>query len=245
MSIQNQAVCGGSARKLFAPLFRARWQSMQNIVNDSAYLSCVPKGYQTYYYAFIQQWIYWSQGFVPQLHCSDFFSVGMGYTICDIYASECMAGGYRYNSYDQSAKDFIDQWDSEKGTEVYASAFFMQNAGGNSILALTPKDGDIYMSVYPIDRVFFQIGRTGKITNIQILNRFTAGESVFYAREHRMMYRGKRYYKVDVAPGTIVTAPTWSRASLPEVPKIVLDQWVECYGNIKCRRTFVLSACTT
>ena len=100
----HQALCGGMAGRLFAPMFKQRFQNMQNIVNDSSFLSLVPSGYQTYYRAFIQQWTYWAQGFVPMLHTSDFFSTGMGYTVCDIFAKECMAGGYRFNSKNPEAK---------------------------------------------------------------------------------------------------------------------------------------------
>lgn len=232
MAENYQACVGGAARKLFAPMFRQRWQNMQNIVNNSAFLSFIPEGYKTYYTAFIRPWLDWAQGFVPQLHRYDFFSTGMGYTVCDIYARECMAGGYRFVSADAAAKDFAESWDDDRLIDIFNQMFFFSNAGGNAILVLTPADGEIYPAVYPIDRVVFQIGRRNKITKATIYNRFTAGETCYYTRERRLTVGGVNYYRVDIAKGTLVTAPTWGSEALPSVPDIVIEQWRDCYGNI-------------
>lgn len=233
MAQNYQALCGGAARKLFAPMFRQRWQNLQNIVNNSTFLSFIPEGYQTYYTAFIRPWLDWAQGFVPQLHRYDFFSTGMGYTVCDIYAKECMAGGYRFVSTDMLAKEFAEQWDDDRLVDVFNQMYFFANAGGNAILALTPVNGEVYPCVYPIDRVVFQIGRRGRITNATIYNRFTAGETCYYTRERRRMLGGKNYYRVDIAKGTLVTAPTWGSDALPSVPFVVAAQWADCYGDIQ------------
>ncbi len=171
MAQSYQALAGGDARKAFAPLFRARWQNMQNIVNNTVFTSLVPKGYQTYYTAFIRQWLDWAQGFVPQLHRYDFFSTGMGYTVCDIFTKECMSGGYRFVSTDGGLKKFIESWDNDNLNDVFNRMFFFSNAGGNALLALTPANGELYANVYPIDRVVFQIGRRGEITQAVIFNR--------------------------------------------------------------------------
>lgn len=233
MAQNYQALCGGAARKLFAPMFRQRWQNLQNIVNNSTFLSFIPEGYQTYYTAFIRPWLDWAQGFVPQLHRYDFFSTGMGYTVCDIYAKECMAGGYRFVSTDMLAKEFAEQWDDDRLVDVFNQMYFFANAGGNAILALTPVNGEVYPSVYPIDRVVFQIGRRGRITNATIYNRFTAGETCYYTRERRRVMGGTNYYRVDIAKGTLVTAPTWGTDALPSVPFAVTAQWADCYGDIQ------------
>lgn len=232
MAQSYQALCGGSARKLFAPMFRARWQSMQNIVNNSTFLSFIPEGYKTYYTAFIRQWLDWAQGYVPQLHRYDFFSTGMGYTVCDIFTKECMSGGYRFTSSNPELKEFIEQWDSDDLNDIFNKMFFFANAGGNAILCLTPVNGELYPSVYPIDRVIFQIGRSKKITEATIFNRFVAGDSTYYVREHRILLKGKGYYKVDISPGTLVTAPTWGTDALPDIPSKVITQWESCYGSI-------------
>lgn len=229
-----QAVGGGtSARKLFAPMFRARWQNMQNIVNNSTFLSFVPKGYLTYYTAFIRQWLDWAQGFVPQLHRYDFFSTGMGYTVCDIFTKECMAGGYRFVSPSPELKAFVEDWDDDNLNDIFNKMFFFSNAGGNAILCLTPVDGELVPSVFPIDRVVFQIGRRKKITRALLFNRFIAGETTYYTREHRIAHNGRNYYKVEVAAGTLVTAPTWGSGALKEVPAIIREQWHDCYGDIQ------------
>lgn len=226
------ACINAPSRKLFAPLFRARWQSMQNIVNDTAFLDLVPSGYKTYYIAYIRQWIQWSTGFVLQLHKTDFFSTGMGYTVCDLITRECMSGGFRLHSDNEDTKAFMEQWCKDDLNNVFNRMFFHANAGGNAILVLTPVDGELYPSVYPINRVVFQTGRTGKITQIMILNRFIAGETVYYAREIRQMMDGKAYYKVELADGTLVTSPSWKGHGLQKVPDLISSQWEACYGNI-------------
>ena len=48
MQNYSTATVNCPARKLFAPLFRARRQNMQNIVTDSVYLSQIPPAYRTY-----------------------------------------------------------------------------------------------------------------------------------------------------------------------------------------------------
>lgn len=233
MANNYQALCRSPARKIFAPLFRARWQNMQNIVNESAFISMIPGEYKTYYIAYIQQWLEWAQGYVPQLHRYDFFSTGMGYTVCDIFTKECMSGGYRFVSGSPKLKAFIENWDNDQLNDIFNRMFFNSNAGGNALLCITPVDGHLYPTVYSIDRAFFQIGKGGKITQAVLLNRFVAGKTVYYVREFRMERKGKRYYKAEIANGTLVTSPTWTGAPLKEVPEEVEGQWQNCYGNIK------------
>ncbi len=229
----STALCNAPSRKIFAPMFRARWQYMQNIVNDSVFIDLVPEGYKTYYQAFIQQWGYWASGFVPQLHKSDFFSTGMGYTVCDIFTKECMSGGFRIESEDDELKAFLEKWSKPELNNVFNRMFFFSNAVGNAMLVTTPICGEIYASVYPVNRVVFQIGRNGKISSCLILNRFVAGETVYYAREWRMMWKGEPYWRVELAKGTLVTSPTWSGQPIGEVPDKIKAQWMYCYGNIK------------
>lgn len=232
MAEQTVALCNAPSRKIFAPFFRARWQNLQNIVNDSVFYSMVPEPYLTYYQAYIRQWIQWSQGFVPMLHRQDFFSTGMGYTVCDIFTRECMSGGFRFASKNAGLKQFIENWAEGDLTNIFNKMFFFANAGGNAFLALTPINGDIFPSVVPINRMFFQIGRNGKVSEAIIFNRFTAGETAYYAREHRMFYEGKPYYRVELAKGTIVTCPSFRTSSFDIVPDEIEMQWKYAYGNI-------------
>ena len=228
------AVINAPSRKIFRPMFRARWQNMQNIVNDSAFIDMIPEPYVSYYIAFIQQCLQWSRGFVPMLHRSDFFSTGMGYTVCEIFSRECTSGGFRIESVDKDLQKFMEQWaKNDNFTEDLAQLFFDTNAGGNALLVLTPVNGDAYASVYPINRCFFQIGRNGKVSKATLLNRFTAGETAYYAKETRLYLNGKAYYRVRLGKGTLVVSPTWNSASCDEVPEEVQAQWEFNYGDIK------------
>lgn len=228
------AVRNAPSRKVFSSLFRARWQNMQNIINDSAFVDMIPEPYLSYYLAYIRQWLQWSTGFVPMLHRQDFFSTGMGYTVCDIFTRECMSGGYRLTSSDGKVKDFVESWaDSNDLASVLNKMFFFANAGGNAILCLTPIAGKLYPSVLPVNRLIFQIGRRGEITDALILNRFTAGQTAFYAKERRILFKGKAYWKVTLGRGTIVTSPSWGTEKITEVPAQISSQWEYAYGHIK------------
>lgn len=227
------ALAKAPSRKVFAPYFKGRWQNAQNIINDSVYINLIPPGYKTYYQAFIQQWEQWSRGFVPALHKQDFFSTGMGYTVCDVMTRQLMSGGYRLHSNDPKTKAFIEQWHKDDLNNIFNKMFFFANSVGNAILILTPVDGELYASVLPTNRVVFQIGRTGRITQAMLLNRFIAGNSVYYTREIRIEHNGVPYYKVDIAEGTLATSPTWNGVSMSTVPPHIESQWKYCYGSIK------------
>ena len=238
----NTACINAPSRKLFAPMFKARWQNMQNIVNDSAFIDLMPESYLTYYMAFTRQCLQWASGFVPALHRQDFFSTGIGYTVVDILARECMNGGYRFESADKELLNRMEHWkkDVNLDNELYRM-FWNSNAGGNAFIALTPNDGEIYPVVYPVNRCpKFAVNRRGIITSAFILNRFTAGETAYYTKEIRLLLKGKPFYKVVLAKGTLVTSPTWTGSTLKTVPDEISEQFEYTYGEIELNTWYKL-----
>ena len=229
----NTAISRAPSRKIFAPMFRARWQNMQNIVNDSVYIDKVAGPYKTYYIAFIQQWLQWARGFVPQLHQKDFFSTGIGYTSCDLLTKLCMAGGYRLHASSEDTQKFIEKWQKDELMNTFNEMFFEANAGGNSLLVITPINNELYPFVIPINRATFQIGRTGKVTNTRILNRFVAGETAYYAEEIRAIKNGVAYWRVRLACASPILSPSWGQNWLKKVPDAIAEQWEYNYGNIQ------------
>lgn len=230
----NTACINAPSRRLFAPMFRARWQNMQNIVTDSAFIEMIPEPYLTYYMAYTRQCLQWASGFVPSLHRQDFFSTGIGYTVVDILARECLNGGYRFESADKELVNRIEHWKKAARLDnVFYSMFWHANAGGNSLVALTPNNGELYATAYPVNRVTFQINRKNVVTRAVILNRFTCGETAYYAKETRLMLKGKPYYKVALAKGTMVTSPTWRGDTLKIVPDEIAEQFEYTYGEIE------------
>ena len=232
---QTQTACvNAPSRKLFAPMFRARWQNMQNIVNDSAFIDLIPEPYLTYYMAFTRQCLQWASGFVPSLHRQDFFSTGIGYTVIDILARECMSGGYRFESADKDLLNRMEHWKKAVNLDSeFYRMFWNSNAGGNAFIALTPNDGEVYPVIYPVNRCpKFTVNRRNIVTSAFILNRFTAGETAYYAKEIRLMLKGRPYYKVVLARGTMVTSPVWQGGLLKSVPDEIAEQFAYTYGNI-------------
>lgn len=234
------ALTSGPARKIFAPMFKARWQNMQNIVVDSVYIDRVPAAYKTYYIAFIQQWLQWSRGFVPQLHQKDFFSTGIGYSICDLLTKMCMSGGYRIECANDDTQKIMEKWQKDDLINVLNEMFFETNAGGNSLIVLTPVNNELYPFVVPINRATFQIGRTGDVTSARILNRFIAGDTAFYAEEIRGISNGKAYWIVKLANASPLLSPSWGENWLDKVPDSISEQWRYCYGDIKPGKLYIL-----
>lgn len=222
------------SRTLFAPYFRARWQNMENIINDSTFFSMIPEPYVSYYRAYIQQWLQWSTGFVPMLHRSDFFATGMGYTVCDLFARECMSGGFRIDSRDEETTDFMATW-GEPLSDIFNQMYFFSNAGGNAILSITPVDGELRAGVKPINRVLFTIGKNGEIDSAVLLNRFVGGaDEIYYARETRVLLEDKPYYKVELALSSgLSTSPNWNTNFVKEVPLNIAGIWKATYGDIE------------
>lgn len=223
------------SRRVFAPYFKARWQNLQNIVNDTVFFSQVPARFLSYYRTYIQQWLDWARGFVPQLHRGDFFSTGMGYTVCDIFARECMSGGWRINCKNDKTSKFLEKWTNERFEHLLNKMFFYSNAGGNALLVLTPVDGDIYPSVLPANRFFFDIGRSGRITCASLYNRFSTDEDGYYAMEIRMTVGKASYYIVELHKGTKQSlSPNWNtEQGLRKVPNDARAQWEYNYGDIQ------------
>ena len=238
----NTACINAPSRKLFAPMFKARWQNMQNVVNDSAFIDLIPEPYLTYYMAFTRQCLQWASGFVPALHRQDFFSTGTGYTVIDILARECMNGGYRFESADKDLLNRMEHWKKAVNLDSeFYRMFWNSNAGGNAFIALTPNDGEVYPVIYPVNRCpKFAVNRRGIITSAFILNRFTAGETAYYAKEIRLLLKGKPFYKVVLAKGTLVTSPTWTGSTLKTVPDEIAEQFEYTYGEIELNTWYKL-----
>lgn len=242
----NTACINAPSRKLFAPMFRARWQNMQNVVNDSAFIDLIPEPYLTYYMAFTRQCLQWARGFVPSLHRQDFFSTGIGYTVIDILARECMNGGYRFESADKELLNRMEHWEKDvKLDNVFYTMFWHSNSGGNAFMVLTPNGGELYPTAYPVNRCIPQINRRNVAVRAFILNRFTAGETAYYAKEIRLMLKGKPFYKVVLAKGTLVTSPTWTGNTLKEVPDEIVEQFEYTYGEIELNTWYKLPECLT
>lgn len=238
----NTAVINAPSRKLFAPMFRARWQNMQNIVNDSAFINLIPEPYKTYYMTFTRQCLQWSRGFVPSLHSKDFFSTGMGYTVCEILTRECLRGGYRIESINDEVQAFMENWEQSTSfaNELYRM-FFFTVSGGNSLFVLTPCDGEVHATAYPCDRYIATINRKEKVSACEILNRFTSGDICYYAREQRQVLNGEGYYKVQIATGGgIATSPSWGTDFVRELPKDIKEAFSEVYGSIEINKWYKL-----
>lgn len=244
---QQSAAPRGNAFKVFAPYFKARWQNMQNIVTDNVFFSQMPWQWQAYQKAYVQQWAEWSRGFVLRLHRRDMFSIGLGYTICEILTKECMKGGFRFDGKDPAAVKFANDWKTAVDLEEGAAKGFMNaNRVGNNILRLNPVIGGGQKESYPtehgVDSCFFEIDRKGEIVRAIFLDYLAADtiggqDTSFYAVETRQVYKGVGYRKVEVfRNGGTVTAPALQKDGLNSVKfeqfgENLKSRWLDLYGE--------------
>lgn len=245
----TSAISKNTARKIFMPYFRARRQNMQGIQDDSIFISMLPQQYQTYYTAYVSQWNQYAKGFVWGLHSKDFFSTGMGYTVCDIMVREITNGGYRFSSKDESLSNDIQMWADETGfDEVVEQAFWWANAVGNSLLKLTPIAGSkqVYAEAYPITRCMFNINKRGQVTQAKFINRFMTGGvkgKTYLAVEHRILLNGIPYYKVDLKNYSAQVQQLEIGADIVDFETLeasAKESFRSSYGNINIREWYKL-----
>lgn len=236
----EQAINDIASRRIYQPYFKARWQNMQNMVNDSVFYTKAPAPYLTYYTAFIKQWMQWATGFVPMLHKEDFFSTGLAYTCCCIFETECMAGGFRLNSSSRNLIALIKK--TYNLYDKFSEAFFWANAGGNAFFCLTPVNGTLKLRVIPINRIIFSISNDDSVNSAELYNSFvTASDRTFYTRELRCIYNGNSYYKVELYEGgPNATAPAFGGSYLKEIPLEAKDAFFDAYGAIELNTWYKL-----
>lgn len=228
-----------ASTQIFAPYFRARYQNMQNIINDSQIISFVPKQFTTYYTTYIRQWLQWSTGFVPMLHRNEFFSTGIGATIVKVMVRELMNGGYRFEGQDRLSRQEVQEWAKKNNFDnLLSEAFWNSNAVGNAFLKLTPVNGELVPSVFSSARMYVEIDRTGNVSKAICLNRFitnTVDSNSYWAKEERVMDNGVAYYRVLVGKqGGMVTSPSWEfNPNFSVIPENLVDEWNTTYGEIE------------
>lgn len=233
-------------RKTFRSYFNYRWQNMQNIVPSGLLFNKMPKSWQTYYNTFIKQWSEWAKGFVPQLHKGDFFTIGIGKTVCDILARECISGKFRF---DGDGSDFVSRWAKDNNLdEKVAEGFWQAIAVGNCIPRLNVVAGttDIYPTMHSIESTFFEVNRKGEVIRARFydcLSGSSLGEKSYFTVEDRVMFNGLPFYKVQLYrnDGTI-TVPSWNTTqSIEQIKDILLkSQFGDCYGNIELNKWYKL-----
>lgn len=247
--MSSTAITKNIARKIFAPYFRARRQNMQGIQSDAIFTTMLPQQYQTYYTSYINQWDQYSKGYVLGLHSSDFFSVGMGYTVCDVFRRECTNGGFRFSSKNDNVSNEIQDWSDIMGFEdTVEQAFFFANAVGNSILKLTPIAGSkqVYAEAYPVTRATFNINKRGHITQAMFINRFMTGGvrgKAYLAIENRAILDDVPYYKVELRQYNAQVQQLEIGAKVVDYNTVEQDakeSFESSYGNIKINTWYKL-----
>lgn len=230
----------------FAPYFTARWQNFQNIVSRATFFSNMPSEWITYQNAYVRQWEEWASGFVLALHRGDFFSTGMGKTVCDILVKECLRGSYRFDSADADASKRVSQWAEENRMDgLVMNGFYFANRIGNAILRLNIKrdTAELYPTIHPVNRTYFQVDRKGQVVKARFYDLIADGttkDDKYFVVEDRVWYNETPYYRVNVYRFTgIATNPELDQpkhSKITSVDKLSVgakSTFTDLYGDIK------------
>lgn len=240
-NIISAAPSGNPLRRYFSRYFRARWQNYQNVVTNDVFFSQMPPAWLTYQQTYVRQWDEWTRGFVLQLHKGDFFSVGMGKTVCDILTRECTKGRFRFDGQYRPAVDFVTTWaQASQFSNLVSEGFMNANRLGNNILRLNAvaEAGECYPSVHSVDRTFFEVNRKQGIIRARFLDYLSANTvdgSNYYCIEDRVFFEGAPYYCVRILEqkGT-VTNPTFDlyKKGLSKLDFFTQSRFADLYGDI-------------
>lgn len=248
-NIKDAAPVGCPTGTLFAPFFKARWQNFQNIVSRATFFTNMPTEWITYQNVYVRQWEEWASGFVLALHRDNFFSTGMGKTVCDILVKECMRGSYRFDSVDADASKRVSAWAEENQMEsVIMNGFYYANRIGNAILRLNVNTdtNEIYPTIHPVNRTYFQVNRKGQVVKARFFDLLADGTTEndkYVVVEDRIWLEDAPYYRINVyrfsgtatnpelqAKGNKVRDLKWLRTNARDVltdlyGEISLDTW--------------------
>lgn len=239
---QTAAPLKNPLRKYFSNYFTARWQNFQNIISNGIFFSKMPSAWLTYQQAYVRQWDEWTRGFVLQLHRKDMFSVGMGYTVCDIITRECMKGGFRFDGKDTDANLFANEWAKGNGLlSKTAKGFMNANRLGNNILRLNVVAGksEVYPSVHAVDRAYFEINRREELIRARFIDYLTADTykgDEYYTIEDRILDNGEPFYRVRLFRNTgTITSPSFDDIGngLDKLDYFTKSRFADLYGDIE------------
>lgn len=241
---KSEAPIGMDTGTVFQRYFRARWQNWQNIVSRATFYTQMPTEWVTYQNNFVKQWEQWASGFVLTLHRGDFFSTGMGKTVCDILVRECMRGNYRFDSADADASKRLSNWAADNHMdEVIMNGFAFANRLGNAILRLNinAQKAAIYPTVHPVNSTYFQVNRAGKIVKARffdMLDDGTTENEKYIVVEDRIMLDDKPYYRVCLKKfNSVATNPQMTNGanvnSFDTLDDGAKSTFKALYGNIK------------
>ena len=252
-STTNAAPAECPTQEVFAPYFRARWQNFQNIVSRATFFSEMPPEWIAYQNAYVKQWEEWASGFVLSLHRDNFFSTGMGKTVCDILVKECMRGSYRFDSVSADASKRVSQWAGENCMEnKIMNGFYFANRIGNAVLRLNinTRSNDVYPTAHPVNRTYFQVNRKGQVVKARFFDLLadgtTKGEK-YIVVEDRVWLHNKPYYRVSIrrfagiATNPDITQPRNDKlASIDKLSITAQTSFEDLYGDINLNTWYVL-----
>lgn len=240
--MQSSGPTKNPLRKAFSKYFKARYQNLQNVYSNALYYAQMPPAWLTYYNAFVRQWDEWTRGFVLSLHKGDMFSVGLGYTVCEIIKRECMKGRFRFDGRNASTNKFMADWSKQTDfVNVVSNGFFAANRLGNAILRLNHVQGgqEVYASCHGVDKCYFEINRKQQITRARFVDYLTSNtvdDTQYYAVEERIFLNGVPYQKVNLGKCTnvmnVTGFETLTDNELLRLNPLIVSKFQDVYGKI-------------
>ena len=149
-------------------------QLTHTYAGNSAFYSAVPHPYKDYYMRFVRQYFQWYDGFVPTFHnhMHGIFSSRMAYTILHKLAEQTTGARIMFEDRGQHGEalrfmeDFANTRSiSNKITLATEWAF----AGGDSLLKLNSRRGELFVDVIRKDNYFLNTNFNSDIEAVSIL----------------------------------------------------------------------------
>lgn len=248
--IQSSGPTKNPLKKAFSKYFRARYQNLQNVYSNALYYAQMPPAWITYYNAFVRQWDEWTRGFVLSLHRGDMFSVGLGYTVCEIIKRECMKGRFRFDGRNAGTNKFMADW--SKNTDfvnVVSNGFFTANRLGNAILRLNCVEGknEAYASCHGVDKCYFEINRRQQVVRARFVDYLTSNTvdgKQYFVVEERIFIKDVPYQKVTLGRMTNVLNVNGfeplTTEELFRLNPLIMSKFQDVYGEIVPNRWYKL-----
>ena len=206
MKYSNPELEGNRTGGFSSPLLPKRTHTW---AMNAAFHAAVPYPYKDYYQRFVQQYFHWYDGFGPNFHQQAYgiFSTRLAYTVLHSLAQKTTGNKVLFDDEGLELTEEREIWGKKYTAlafaEMYAKEFGLHGkatqavefafAGGDSLIKLNQRNGDVVPTVHRKDTYFLDVDFMGEITKVSVLlydytamNRDEDGnQRIFYLLEER------------------------------------------------------------
>jgi len=191
-------------------------QLTHTYAGNSSFYAAVPHPYKDYYMRFIRQYFQWYDGFVPTFHnhAHGIFSSRLAYTVLHKLAEQTTGARILFEDNGENGESlrFIEDFAARCGlSNKITVATEWAFAGGDSLLKLNARRGELYVDTIRKDNYFLNTNFAGEIEAVSILlytytdmiqENPTDARRMFYLLEERKYENDKPLERLTLKQGT-------------------------------------------